>query len=82
MPIAISVSKRGSLTLPKCVRERLGIPHGGEVVLEANEDGTVALRLRPDFPMKTYSAARFREFHTMNNTPPKRRRLRFRNAHS
>lgn len=42
---AVEVDDRGRVTIPKPVRERLGILPGDELTLEVTGDG---LRLRPD----------------------------------
>jgi AbrB family looped-hinge helix DNA binding protein len=57
----ININDRGTLTLPKEARDRLGIHQSGQVVLEDTPDG---LLLRPGvtFPMEIYSEARLNDF--------------------
>ena len=74
----VSVNQRGSLTLPKDVRDRLGIAKGGQVILDVNDGGAVTLRPGAVFPVEIYSEERVRQFDAMNNGPLKGRKLRFR----
>jgi AbrB family looped-hinge helix DNA binding protein len=76
----VSVNGRGSLTLPKDVRNRLGIAKGGQVILDVNESGEVSLRPGAVFPVEIYSEVRIKEFEAMNNGPLEGRKLRFRKA--
>ena len=74
----VSVNQRGSLTLPREVRDRLGIAKGGQVILDVNDSGAVSLRAGAVFPVEIYSEERMRQFDEMNNAPLKGRKLRFR----
>ena len=74
----VSVNQRGSLTLPREVRDRLGIAKGGQVILDVNDNGAVSLRAGAVFPVEIYSEERMRQFDEMNNAPLKGRKLRFR----
>jgi len=77
MTKVISVNERGSLTLPKDVRVRLGLTKGGQVILNVNKQGNVSLSPGAVFPVEIYTEARTREFDAMNNGPLKGRKLRF-----
>lgn len=57
----ISISKRGSLTLPQSLRRALGMDKGG-VVMADLEHGTIVLRPAVAFPIEIYSDERVAEF--------------------
>jgi len=80
MTKVISVNQRGVLTLPKEVREKLGVTHGGQLVVECDEDGEVVLRAGVVMPVEIYTKEWVREFDRMNNTPLAGRKLRWRKA--
>ena len=67
MTKVISINERGTLTLPKELRDRLGIMAAGQVVVEETSDG---LLLRPGVtvPVEIYSAQRLAEFSLNNGT--------------
>ena len=80
MTKVISVNQRGALTLPKEVREKLGVTHGGQLVVDFDENGQVVLRAGVVMPVEIYSAARVEEFERMNEKPLAGRNLRWRKA--
>ena len=80
MTKVISVNERGSLTLPKDVRDRLGIARGGQVILNVSKQGDISLSAGAVFPIEIYTDERIREFDEMNNGPLKGRKLRFKKA--
>ena len=57
----ININDRGTLTLPRESRERLGLNRSGQVVLEDTPDG-ILLRPGVTFPMEIYTEARLEEF--------------------
>ena len=59
------VNERGTMTLPKKLRRRLGIKEGGQVVAEETEEG-VLLRLGVTLPLEIYSEKRLAEFARNN----------------
>ncbi|MFM7100023.1 MAG: AbrB/MazE/SpoVT family DNA-binding domain-containing protein [Verrucomicrobiota bacterium] len=63
----ISINRRGTLTLPKEMRDRLGITATGQVVVEETSEG---LLLRPGVtvPVEVYSEERLAEFTRNNET--------------
>ena len=63
----ININGRGTLTLPKVLRERLGIQTRGQVVVEETSKG---LLLRPGVtvPVEIYSPQRLAEFERNNET--------------
>jgi bifunctional DNA-binding transcriptional regulator/antitoxin component of YhaV-PrlF toxin-antitoxin module len=65
MTKVININQRGTLTLPKEMRRRLGVKAAGQVVAEETDDG-VLLRAGATFPVEIYSEKRMAEF-TRNN---------------
>ena len=74
----ITVNECGALTLPRDVRERLGVTRGGQLVVEVNEEGAVTLRPGVVMPIEIYSDARIEEFQQMNESPLTGRKLLWR----
>ncbi len=73
----ITVNQRGALTLPKEARERLGVTHGGQLVVDVDESGGVVLRAGMVMPLEIYSDARVEEFRRMNESPLADKKLRW-----
>ena len=80
MTKVITVNGRGALTLPKEARERLGVTHGGQLVVDMDESGEVVLRAGVVMAVEIYSAARGEEFRRMNESPLVSKKLRWRRA--
>lgn len=57
----IQINERGSLTLPKILRKKLGLEKGGVVLAEATSEGVV-LKPAVAFPIEIYSNERIEEF--------------------
>jgi AbrB family looped-hinge helix DNA binding protein len=76
----ITVNQRGALTLPKEVREKLGVTRGGQLVVDMDERGQAVLRAGVVMPVEIYSTARVEEFQRMNEAPLAGRKLRWRKA--
>ena len=76
----ISVNQRGALTLPKEVRDKLGVARGGQLIVDCADSGEVVLRAGVVMPVEIYSAARMEEFQRMNETALARKKLRWRKA--
>ena len=66
MTEVIAINERGTMTLPKRLRDRLGVKSGGQVVAEETEDG-VLLRLGVTLPLEIYSEKRLAEFERNND---------------
>lgn len=75
MTKVININQRGTLTLPKEMRRRLGVVAEGQVVAEETEDG-VLLRAGVTFPIEMYSDARVAEFRRHNEDALKGLRLK------
>jgi len=74
----ITVNERGALTLPREVRDKLGVTRGGHLVLDIDDAGEVILRAGVVMPVEVYSAARVAEFQRMNEAPLAGRKLAWR----
>jgi len=80
MTKVITVNERGALTLPKEVREKLGVTRGGQLVVDVEKGGGVVLRAGVVMPVEMYSPARIEEFERMNEAPLSGKKLRWRKA--
>ena len=76
----ISVNQRGALTLPKEVRDKLGVARGGQLIVDFAENGEVVLRAGVVMPVEIYSAARMEEFKRMNENALAGKKFRWRKA--
>jgi bifunctional DNA-binding transcriptional regulator/antitoxin component of YhaV-PrlF toxin-antitoxin module len=65
MTKVININERGTLTLPKEMRRRLGGESFSQVVAEETDEG-ILLRAGATFPVELYSEKRLAEFHRNN----------------
>jgi len=65
MTKVIHINQRGTLTLPKEMRGRLGTNTNNQVIAEETDDG-ILLRPGVTFPVEIYSEKRLAEFHRHN----------------
>jgi AbrB family looped-hinge helix DNA binding protein len=65
MTKVISMNKRGTLTLPKELRRRIGLAGGGQVVAEETSEG-ILIRAGATFPVEIYTDQRMAEFERNN----------------
>jgi AbrB family looped-hinge helix DNA binding protein len=65
MTKVISINKRGTLTLPKELRRRIGLVGGGQVVAEETSEG-ILIRAGATFPVEIYTDQRIAEFGRSN----------------
>jgi bifunctional DNA-binding transcriptional regulator/antitoxin component of YhaV-PrlF toxin-antitoxin module len=65
MTKVININDRGTLTLPKEMRQRLGVSRNAQVVAEETDDG-ILLRAGVTFPVEVYSEKRLAEFRRNN----------------
>lgn len=65
MTSIININERGTLTLPKAMRKRLGIKGEGQIIAEETDKGVV---LKPGmaFPIELYTDERIAEFQKNN----------------
>jgi bifunctional DNA-binding transcriptional regulator/antitoxin component of YhaV-PrlF toxin-antitoxin module len=71
----ININDRGTLTLPKELRRRLGVNGNGQVVAEETDEG-ILLRAGVTFPVEIYSEKRLAEFDRHNEQALTRFRLK------
>jgi AbrB family looped-hinge helix DNA binding protein len=76
----VSVNERGALTLPKEIRERLGVLRGGQLSVEIESEGDVILKAGVFLPIEVYSKQREAEFAAMNEGPLVETPLRWQTA--
>jgi bifunctional DNA-binding transcriptional regulator/antitoxin component of YhaV-PrlF toxin-antitoxin module len=65
MTKVININGRGTLTLPKELRRRIGLKSSGQVVAEETPDG-ILIRAGVTFPVEIYSDKRLAEFNRNN----------------
>lgn len=65
MTKVININDRGTLTLPKEMRRRLGVQRNGQIVAEETDEG-ILLRPGVTFPVELYSERRLAEFRGNN----------------
>jgi len=75
MTKVLNINDRGTLTLPKAMRRRLGVAHNALVVAEETDEG-ILLRPGVTFPVELYSEKRLAEFHRHNEDSLARFRLK------
>jgi bifunctional DNA-binding transcriptional regulator/antitoxin component of YhaV-PrlF toxin-antitoxin module len=75
MTKVININDRGTLTLPKELRRRLGVNGNGQVVAEETEEG-ILLRAGVTFPIEIYSDKRLADFDRHNEQALTRFRLK------
>ncbi|MGA1841763.1 MAG: AbrB/MazE/SpoVT family DNA-binding domain-containing protein [bacterium] len=61
MTTTIQINERGTLTLPKELRKRLGLEKGGVIIAEVSDDGII-LKPAVAFPIEMYTNSRIKEF--------------------
>ena len=75
MTKVININERGTLTLPKEMRLRLGVTANAQVVAEETGDG-ILLRAGVTFPVEIYSEKRLAEFRRNNEESLAGKRLK------
>jgi len=75
MTKVININDRGTLTLPKELRQRLGLQSSGQLVAEDTAEG-VLLRTGVTFPVEIYTDQRLAEFQRNNEDTLAHYRLR------
>jgi bifunctional DNA-binding transcriptional regulator/antitoxin component of YhaV-PrlF toxin-antitoxin module len=65
MTKVVNINDRGTLTLPKEMRRRLGVNGNAQVVAEETDEG-ILLRAGVTFPVEVYSDNRLAEFRRNN----------------
>jgi bifunctional DNA-binding transcriptional regulator/antitoxin component of YhaV-PrlF toxin-antitoxin module len=65
MTKVLSINERGTLTLPKELRRRIGLAGSGQVVAEETSEG-ILIRAGATFPVEIYTDERVAEFERNN----------------
>jgi AbrB family looped-hinge helix DNA binding protein len=60
----VKLGKKGQVSIPKSVLQRVGITGEAPLLVETTEDGAIILRQAVVYPVEIYSDARVREFLT------------------
>jgi antitoxin PrlF len=71
MNATIQISSRGTMTLPKSLRKKLGVDRGGVVMASEGKEGIV-LHAAVAFPIDLYSDDRIAEFDAADAALAKR----------
>lgn len=58
----VKLGRKGQLSVPKKVLQRLGLEGGEALLLDVTEDGAILLRPAGVYPLEIYDDARVREF--------------------
>jgi bifunctional DNA-binding transcriptional regulator/antitoxin component of YhaV-PrlF toxin-antitoxin module len=75
MTKVININQRGTLTLPKEMRDKLGLKDAGQVVAEETAQG-ILIRAGVTFPVEIYTDERVAEFDRANEQALRRYRLK------
>lgn len=75
MTKVVNINDRGTLTLPKEMRRRLGVNGNAQVIAEDTGEG-ILLRAGATFPVEVYSDKRLAEFRRNNEESLARNRFR------
>jgi AbrB family looped-hinge helix DNA binding protein len=59
----VKLGKKGQISIPKAVLERLGLEAESLLLVETTPDGAILLRPAGVYPVEVYSDERVREFH-------------------
>ena len=78
MTKVVTVNERGALTLPKGIRDVLGVTRGGQIVVDVDPAGGVRLRSGVVVPVEMYSPEREKEFQNLNEAPLAHRKIAWR----
>ena len=75
MASMLKVSSRGTMTLPKRLRDKFGLKRGGTLVMEETPLGVLLRSGRKGAKVEIYTPARLAEFERNNETPLRKLRL-------
>ncbi len=66
----VKLGKKGQVSIPKSVLQRVGITGEVPLLVETTEDGAIVLRQAAVYPVEIYSDARVREFLEEDRVTP------------
>ena len=70
------LGKKGQVSIPKAVLDRLGIEPETVLLVETTPDGSIMLRPAGVYPVEIYSESRVREFTEADRMTPEEARRR------
>ena len=75
----VKVGRKGQVSIPKVVLDRLGIREQTPMLVDVTEDGAILLRQAGVYPIEIYSEERIREFDKADRmTASERKKLKAR----
>ncbi|MDB6165945.1 MAG: hypothetical protein JWQ83_1085 [Lacunisphaera sp.] len=75
MASMLKVSSRGTMTLPKRLRDKFGLKGAGQLVVEETPLGLLLRSRRKERKVEIYTPARLAEFERNNEGPLRKLRL-------
>lgn len=65
----VKMGKKGQISIPKTILDRLGVEGEQMMLVDATEDGAIVLRPTGVYPVEIYSEERIREFLAEDELP-------------
>lgn len=65
----VKMGKKGQISIPKAILDRLGVEGEQMMLVDATEDGAIVLRPTGVYPVEIYSEERIREFLAEDELP-------------
>ncbi len=65
----VKQGKKGQVSIPKAILERLGVEGEQMLLVEATDDGAIVLRPTGVYPIELYSEERIEEFLSEDTMP-------------
>ncbi len=65
----VKLGKKGQVSIPKAILERLGVEGEQMLLVEATDDGAIVLRPTGVYPIELYSEERIKEFLSEDALP-------------
>lgn len=70
----VKLGKKGQLSLPRGIMERLGLHGGDMLLLEVDDEGAISLRPTGVYPLEIYGDERVAEFTESDELSPEERK--------
>lgn len=71
----VKLGKKGQVSLPKALLQRVGISGETSLLVDANDDGTIVLRQAGVYPIEIYSDERIASFLEEDRMTPEQASL-------
>lgn len=65
----VKLGKKGQVSIPKAVLDRLGVKNEQLLLVETTDDGAIVLRPAGVYPIEIYSEERIAEFQAEDELP-------------